>query len=58
MLYELGIVGTIFLGQALYSIFRNKFKKDQPAPHWAIIIPIIVIAMIFFVEDLIFYIFD
>ncbi len=58
MLYELGIVGTIFLVQALYCIFRNKFKKDQPAPHWAIIIPIIVIAMIFFVEDLIFYIFD
>lgn len=58
MLYELGIVGTILLGGALFSIFKNKFKKDQQPPHWAIIIPIIVIAVIFFVEDLIFYIFD
>ncbi len=58
IIYQLGIVGTILFIQSIFFIFREYFKQKPNKPHWAIIVPIVTLAMIFIVEDLIFYIFD
>ncbi len=58
IIYQLGIVGTILFVQVLFIIFREFFKKKTTKPHWAIIIPILTLALIFVVEDLIFFIFE
>ncbi len=58
IIYQLGIVGTIILAQALFFIFREYFKNKNTKPHWAIFVPIMTLTLIFIVEDLIFYIFD
>lgn len=58
IIYQMGLVGTILFIQTLYFIFREYFKTKPQKPHWAISLPIITLALIFMVEDLIFYIFD
>ncbi len=58
IIYELGIVGTCLFALSLYFIFRNYFLKTHKKPHWAIFVPILVLAMIFIAEDLIFFIFE
>lgn len=55
--YKLGIVGLALLGVAVFFIIRQFLKSGQRKIHWAIFVPILVVGMMLFVEDLIFYIF-
>lgn len=56
-IYELGLVGTTLFCLALYFILKQPLKENHTKIHWAIFIPILVIGLVFMVEDLIFYIF-
>ncbi len=55
MIYQLGIVGSILLILAIGYLIKTLFKKVKVSK--AIIIPILVILLLFLVEDTIFYVF-
>lgn len=55
MFYQLGIVGSILFVAVLIAIFRS-LKKDGFKPHKAVWLPILVVMLVLFVEDALFYI--
>lgn len=57
MVYEIGLVGAALLITAIFFILRSYYKAHPVKVHPAISVPIIVLALIFMVEDLIFFIF-
>ncbi len=54
MIYQLGLVGAALFISVLVLLFRMLIKKNKPKA--AIAIPIIVLALILCVEDMLFYI--
>ncbi len=57
MVYQLGLVGSAIFISIIVLMVRISFKKCTVKPHKAIWVPIIVIFLLFCVEDLIFFIF-
>lgn len=57
MVYQLGLVGSLLFITCLILIIRQFIKNSNSKPTKAIIVPLIVIALIFCVEDVLFYIF-
>lgn len=58
IIYELGIFGTTLFALTLFFILRKYIKGRKTKLHWSIFVPIVVLALIFMVEDLIFYVFQ
>ncbi|MBE5740940.1 MAG: hypothetical protein E7351_00170 [Clostridiales bacterium] len=56
MLYQLGIVGISLLVGVIVMIIKNNKKSTKTKFNKALLIPLIVIGLIMFVEDTIFYI--
>lgn len=57
IIYEFGLVGTVLFATTIFFILRADIKKHKIKLHWAVIVPILVMCMIFMVEDFFFYVF-
>lgn len=56
MIYQLGLIGSILFVCTIVFIVRDKLIKNQIKIHPAIWLPIIIIALILSIEDVMFYI--
>lgn len=56
MIYQLGLIGSTLFILVIVSIVRDRLIKNNHKPHKGIWLPLTVIAMIFLIEDIMFYI--
>ena len=56
MIYQLGLIGSVLLILVIVFIVRDRLIKSKINFHHSIWLPFTVIALIFFIEDIMFYI--
>lgn len=56
MVYQLGIVGTALFVAVIVLLFKSNKSKEKKKFQWSLLIPIIVLALICCIDDLVFHI--